>query len=187
MRIDFIAIARCILIFICFIMTCVGTSRPQFSNGGSHYYLYKLVNGDTTVYYGDIGCGSFRDKMRAGYAFGILASIVLGFALLSIFLLVISALISKLESSRRLLVISSLLLSILAWIFLIIAWPVSASGRTEKHCGSTSTLANNGYGISEGLGLLIASWVLLIFDIVLGVLGLFGKFGSNTDVNVTKA
>lgn len=190
MKVDLFAILRVILVAVCLIMACVGCARPQFSGNNTEFFFDRIRYGVSqttgatdTQGYSDLPCTAFGDTMRAAFAMSVMACIALGVTLIFEILLLLSYLIVPLNHRRRPLAIGALVSAIISFSLLLIGWAVSEHGRSGRFCGSSTSLKDNGFKIQEGLGLLIAAWCLMLFEIIVAILAFAGVIGKGTAIN----
>ena len=172
MPLDFLSLLRLPVLLACFLMVCIGASQWQFGDpNGIRFYFTGGQFGPNSHRTSYSGCAAFTSRMNAGLAFSILAAIFLFVALVTVIVVCVAGFVPLLLTRASVLRIAALVPSVVAWVWLLIAWPVTESARSGTHCGTK--LSDFNVGIARGLALLIASWVLLFIDIALGVVSIF--------------
>lgn len=171
---DPLAFLRVLLLLAAFVMLCVGASQWQFGNGKMRYYFTGHQKGGEGMRVG-YTCDPFRDRMRVGLSFTIMGLIAAFCGLLVSVVIAGSELPESVDPGapalrkRGLAMRKVSMIPVgIAFALLTIAWPATESARSGTHCGVN--YADHGFGISRGLALLIAAWVLLFVDLVCAAL-----------------
>lgn len=168
MLLDCFNVIRIVLLVIVLVFVCVSTGVKWFKldalGGDIKYFLYGVKTGSgSVVKYKDVTCAAVHTRMNAAYAFAIISCIVVGFALICV--------IAQLCVTRqaRMLTLLSLALSIFAFATTLIAWAIGVGFYHGTFCGSGVSAKDGGVDIVEGLALMIVAWILLLFDVIVGI------------------
>ena len=164
---DILSLLRLPVLLACFLMVCIGASQWQFGapNGIRFYFTGQQAGPDGHRF--EYTCDAFKSRMNAGLAFAILAAIFLFVALVAVIVVCASAFAPSLKARASVLRIAAVVPSALAWLWLLIGWPITESARSGTHCNTK--LSDLNVGIARGLALLIATWVVLFLDFGLAI------------------
>lgn len=143
----------------------------------TYWHTELIMPNGTNLYYGrrHYRCGAYGKRMKASISFLILGSV-------AVFLAVMLAIPAFVSRGCR---IASLVFSILTLVFIIISWVTAVAVRYRKSCtgpvadsmyasypGVPSGIFNGltdfpGYGVQEGLILVIIGWCLTLLAVIL--------------------
>lgn len=160
---------RIVLLFICVVLMCVGTGVEQIKRkiGGvtTKGYLYGVKTGSASVKsWKDAGaCKDIYQRWQAAYAFAIISCIVVGAALIAV------VLAKVLKEQAKLFGMVSAAASVVGFVTTLIAWAIVVGTFHGKFCGQLS-FNKQKYDL-VGAALIIVTWILLVFDVVLACLG----------------
>eukprot|EP00388_Colpodella_angusta_P012890 GDKJ01032533.1.p1 GENE.GDKJ01032533.1~~GDKJ01032533.1.p1 ORF type:complete len:185 (-),score=27.53 GDKJ01032533.1:258-812(-) len=181
LNLDKFTLIRVFILLVCVVLVIIGTALAQLKNGDIKLYLREIRTGDVVTDYGDIGCTETKDQFNTAYAFAIMSCIFIGFAFLTVILIILGAL----SNIGRTLKIASVIFSVISFFFVLISWAIVVGVYHGKNCDAPQSLKDGGFDIAPGLALLISTWCILTIDLVAAILSLVAG-GSEDLPNANK-
>lgn len=183
-------VARLGTLLLCFIFSIAGTST-ELMKFELHevqkldFYFTEIQANGLSIKYSLFstmtGCSEIESRVNAGLAFAIIGILAIVAALITVGLL-FTNLIPKLP--LPLLRIGSTAVSVFAFVSIMISWAIVVSTYHSKICGSPATISEMGGTLGPCPALLITTWIILLIDVVLGIVGIIT--GQKDDMEASK-